>query len=365
MNEAEPTITPAPTASGSAAPEPVAPDVQPSDVAAETAGTGAEQQVPGSALPPGPADDAAPHPVSESTLAPVAADAGVQISALDGAPAATEDVPPRLVPETGFAVAGPFRAFYEHYGPTLCGFPISDVRLEDGRRCQYFQCLALEEHAPGRVRLKPLGEAWLALASAAAEATPAAEPALVDLSARLPRHPRLRYPTRTLADIRYLVIHHTGAGPELGPEAIAAEHVESNGWPGIGYHFVVSLDGVVFRTQDLTVVSYHTRQFNPAAVGIALVGDLASASPIPAQLAATAGLVARLLADLGLPPDALRGHREIVPTTCPGDWFLSGWKVDLERAVAAQLVRAGLPEAVAGDERPVAVPLPAAPHPGT
>lgn len=308
-------------------------------------------------------ETAPPEPTVRETPVPEAADleaAGQAVEivagAADGGAAAVEppfgeratalaaEAAERRVPETGFSVAGPFRAFYEHYGPTLCGFPISDVRLEDGRRCQYFQCLALEEHAPGRVRLKPLGEAWLAMAGASASATETPAPVVVDLTARLPRHPRLHYPTRALAEIRYLVLHHTGAGAEAGPEAIAAEHVATNGWPGIGYHFVVDPAGVVYRTQDITVVSYHARQFNPAAVGIALMGDLANAGPPPAQLAAVADLAAGLLLDLGLPPDALRGHREMVPTTCPGEWFLAGWKLDLARAVAAQLVRVGAPE---------------------
>jgi hypothetical protein len=246
-----------------------------------------------------------------------------------------------LIPETGYRVSGPFLAFYEHYGPSLCGLPISAVVVEQSRRCQYFQCLALEEHQPGRVRLKPLGEAWLALTGpATALADRAADPAaMVDLVDHLARHPELRYPVRALAEIRYLVIHHTGSAPDVGPEAIAAEHVGANGWPGIGYHFVVGADGTVYRTQDLTVASHHARQFNPVAVGIALAGDLAFGSPTPEQLAATAGLAARLLADLGLPPDAVRGHREMVPTPCPGEGFLNGWKRDLDQAIAARLAR--------------------------
>lgn len=244
----------------------------------------------------------------------------------------------RLVPETGYRLRGPFLSFYEHYGPLLCGLPVSEERLEDGLRCQYFQCLALEEHQPGRVRLKRLGEAWLAIgAPLAAAAAPAA--VAVDLTGKLVRHPQSTYPTRPLADIRYLVIHHTGAGPDIGPAQIAEEHVSGNGWPGIGYHVVVAPDGAVYRTQDLTVVSHHARQFNPVAVGIALMGNLAQAEPPPAQLLATADVVAGLLADLGLPLDALRGHGEMVPTDCPGERFLGGWKLALERATLARLAQ--------------------------
>ncbi len=248
------------------------------------------------------------------------------------------DQPGRYYPETGCRVSGPFLAFFEHYGPTLCGYPISDALIEDGVRTQYFQCLALEEHQPGRVRVKPLGEAVLSLWQARQMAPQGvSEPSIVDLVDRLARDPSQHYGTRVLADIRFLVVHHTGAPAEVGPEAIAAEHVEAFGWPGVGYHFVIGPAGTIHRTQDLTTISHHVRQFNPVAVGIALMGDLSSALPSAVQLDATADLLARLLADLGLPPKAVRGHREMVPTPCPGEGFLRVWKPSLMEAVAIRL----------------------------
>jgi hypothetical protein len=239
--------------------------------------------------------------------------------------------------EAGYGLTGPFRAFYEHYGPTLCGDPVGGVVVEEGVRRQYFQCLALEEHAPGRVRLVHLGEAWLARDQSRLAPVPFAAPRMVDLTRQLKRDPMQHYTTRPLSDIRYLVIHHTSAGANVGPEAIAAEHVEVNGWPGVGYHYVVDLAGVIYRTQDLTVVSYHARQFNPVAVGIALVGDLSSNQPTAAQLTATADLLATLLFDLGLPTQSVRGHREMVPTDCPGESFLRVWKPRLLQAVDERL----------------------------
>jgi N-acetyl-anhydromuramyl-L-alanine amidase AmpD len=231
------------------------------------------------------------------------------------------------------ALGAPFLAFFEHYGRALCGDPIGGVVVEEGRRRQYFQCLALEEHEPGRVRVLRLGEAWRAIHAMRAVEEVVAAPATLDVSRQMRRDPAQRYPSRPLCDIRYLVLHHTGAPPGVGPDAIAAEHVDVNGWPGIGYHYVIDLAGTVYRTQDLTVASYHARQFNPASVGIALVGDLTSSQPTPAQLDATAGLLADLLFDLGLPPDAVRGHREMVPTSCPGEAFLRVWKPRLMQAV--------------------------------
>jgi hypothetical protein len=257
----------------------------------------------------------------------------------------------RFFPETGHAVAGPFRGFLEAYGVTVCGYPISDARVEDGVRTQYFEHLALEEDEPGHVRLKRLGEAWLARSAASAaeavesQSAPMAdvERPILDLTAELPRHPTRSYPMRSLGDIRYLVLHHTGAPADVTPEMIAREHVQANGWPGIGYHYVVSAAGDIFRTQDITVVTHHARQFNPVSVGLALSGDFTSSVPTPDQLDATAEVLARLRLDLGLPPTSLRGHREMVPTPCPGDTFMSLWKPRLDRLVEQRLIRIAAP----------------------
>ncbi len=242
----------------------------------------------------------------------------------------------RYFVETGHWVDGPFLSFYEHFGPTLCGLPVTDALIEGGVRTQYFECLALEEHEPGRIRVKSLGRQYLALV-ASNQTGETAPPPVVDLRHDLRRDPTQHYPTRALSEIRYLVIHHTGVGSEVGPAEIAAQHVEGNGWPGIGYHYVVGAGGTVHQTQDLTVVSYHARQFNPVAIGIALVGDLSSALPTASQLDSTAHLVAGLLSQLGLPADAVRGHREMVPTPCPGESFLRVWKPSLMQAVELRL----------------------------
>lgn len=237
------------------------------------------------------------------------------------------------------AVGEPFLRFYAHYGETLCGPPVSDVLVENGRRCQYFEHLALEEADGDAVRLKPLGRTWLEARRASEPPSPALrpEPRILDMIAALPRHPRRTYPERPLESIRYLVLHHTGASRDVDAGAIAEEHVVVNDWPGIGYHFVIDPSGAICQTQDLCTASYHARQFNPAAVGIALIGDLSAALPSAEQLSAAVELCARLLLDLGLPISSVRGHREMVPTPCPGDTFLSVWKPRLLRGVADRL----------------------------
>lgn len=265
---------------------------------------------------------------------------------------AATSVPMRHFPSAGVSVGGPFLAFYEHFGPTICGLPLSDEIMHEGRKIQVFEHLALEEYATGKVRPAALGADWLARLTeeeTAAERTD--DVRVIDLVDRLPRRDGAAdYDRRPLADIRYLVIHHTGAPPTVGPEAIAQEHINGFGWPGIGYHYVVGADGTVWRTQDLTVVSHHARQFNGVSVGIALAGDLLDGVPPAAQLDRTAALLADLLDQLGLPISAVRGHRELVETRCPGDAFMRVWRPRLLTALRRRLgigIGIGLPSDVA------------------
>ncbi|MFC2029096.1 N-acetylmuramoyl-L-alanine amidase [Chloroflexota bacterium] len=74
---------------------------------------------------------------------------------------AVEYVRKRLYPQTGKTVKGSFLDFVERFGLRITGYPISDQITEDDKPAQYFQRVALEEHEPGKIRLKPVGdEAW-------------------------------------------------------------------------------------------------------------------------------------------------------------------------------------------------------------
>ena len=77
-----------------------------------------------------------------------------------------------------------------------------------------------------------------------------------DIVDNLPKHDSLTYRTRALTDITTLTIHHTVSSPENSIVSIAVYHVNPrenvpNGWPGIGYHFVIKDDGRIFRTNYL------------------------------------------------------------------------------------------------------------------
>ena len=163
-------------------------------------------------------------------------------------------------------------------------------------------------------------------------------PAITDWTDRLAKHPSDQYETRSPADIQRLVIHHSAVPPTIGPDQIAHFQVERRGWPGIGYHFFITADGEICKTNDLITVCYHAREQSNTTVGICLAGQFDEKPPAEAQLASTAGLCAHLCGRLGLHAalGAIIGHSELMATSCPGAQWLSGanWREQLMSRIA-------------------------------
>ncbi len=155
-------------------------------------------------------------------------------------------------------------------------------------------------------------------------------PPIRDVVDELPKHPEKTYPTRSLSDITHIAVHHSAASPNIPVEAIARYHVEHNKWPGIGYHFYVGPDGTIYQTNRLTTMSNHVYMNNAYTVGVCVAGNFQETLPTPAQLQATAHLIAWLTRLLNIPLEHVKGHREFPHneshTTCPGDEWLGGFR---------------------------------------
>ncbi|MFH1485664.1 MAG: peptidoglycan recognition family protein, partial [Chloroflexota bacterium] len=139
------------------------------------------------------------------------------------------------------------------------------------------------------------------------------------------------YPGRELSDINYLVIHHSGVDVDSTAEAVATYHVDTLGWPGIGYHFLIHWDGRGEYVGDMATVRYNVAGRNREVVGICLPGDFTSHPPTEAALASARDLAANLRSSLGRPLPAV-GHRDIAvgATACPGDTW-GQWRGRLEK----------------------------------
>ena len=118
-----------------------------------------------------------------------------------------------------------------------------------------------------------------------------------------------------------IVLHHTGgADIDASAEEIHQWH-KNNGWLGIGYHYVIRKDGTIEKGRFHWTVGAHAYGENWHTIGIQLSGDFSVAEPTEAQIESTAMLLANLCTDYGIPidEDHIVGHRDLMPTDCPGD----------------------------------------------
>jgi hypothetical protein len=151
--------------------------------------------------------------------------------------------------------------------------------------------------------------------------------------------------------IHLAIVHHTAGSNSYSKaqsasivRAIELYHVQGNGWNDIGYNFLVDKYGQIFegRYGGITrpVVGAHAQGFNSGSVGIAVIGDYGSTAITPAARAALVSLIAwrldlahvdplskpvrvsagnpRYAAGTAVTLNAISGHRDAYPTSCPG-----------------------------------------------
>jgi len=117
--------------------------------------------------------------------------------------------------------------------------------------------------------------------------------------------------------VKYLVVHH--AAGDLTAEAIHRVHLDKK-WSGIGYQYVVELDGDIHRGRPEGKVGAHCNEHNDESIGVCFSGNYETRKTMPAkQLAAGR----ELLADLRrrYPKAKVRRHGDFNPTACPGRYF--------------------------------------------
>lgn len=138
----------------------------------------------------------------------------------------------------------------------------------------------------------------------------------VDVTRYLPKHPTRMYRSRHLGNIDSIVIHHSAT--EGGdPWAFARYHV-SKDYPGIAYHSVIMPDGLRFKTNHDSTISWHTQNFNSTSLGIVLVGNLSESTPTNHQKLALFDELMLYGRAYKINPTKVYGHREHFETGCPG-----------------------------------------------
>ena len=118
-----------------------------------------------------------------------------------------------------------------------------------------------------------------------------------------------------------VVIHHTGnpTDDDLSVVEINASH-QARGWSCIGYHYVIRKDGTVEIGRPHWTGGAHAYGHNSHTIGVHVCGNFEIGEPTSEQIESTAMLLANLCTDYGLTidRDSIVGHRELMPTACPG-----------------------------------------------
>lgn len=126
-----------------------------------------------------------------------------------------------------------------------------------------------------------------------------------------------------LSRLKYFVIHHSVTGNNATAEDLAQIHLRQ-GWSGIGYHFVITRDGVIHYVGDLGTWRANVGGLNDCVIGVNLIGDFRNGNtPSDAQYNAANVLYREFVADGRFPgikgPNAVKFHRELNATACPCD----------------------------------------------
>lgn len=123
-----------------------------------------------------------------------------------------------------------------------------------------------------------------------------------------------------------IVIHHTANNNSVAK--IEKTHISENGFDGIGYHFIIADNGLIYEGRPLEVKGAHVEGLNTGKIGIALIGNfnpsiLNHQNPTKPQLESMRYLVDTLRHLYGA--NIIKGHRDyngLMPgttTVCPGD----------------------------------------------
>lgn len=151
--------------------------------------------------------------------------------------------------------------------------------------------------------------------------------------------------------VRAVVVHHTAGSNDYAPADVPrriradyAYHVQARGWSDLGYNLVVDKYGGIWEGRagglGRATVGAHAAGFNTGTLGVSLLGDMTTARPTDAAVAAMSRVAAYAAATWRFDPTGtvtltskgspryasgtavrlgrVHGHRDTGRTACPG-----------------------------------------------
>jgi len=142
-----------------------------------------------------------------------------------------------------------------------------------------------------------------------------------------------RQPKRAFSKLRGvvgIVLHHSGVkGASAGPATVKSferYHMDTRGWNGIAYNWLVDADGVIYEGRGAGVSAAATRGWNSRTESICYTG-WGSGEVSQRALDSIKWLVSDIQGRYGRGL-WLKGHRDLAKTACPGTnlyhWLQAG-----------------------------------------
>jgi len=124
-----------------------------------------------------------------------------------------------------------------------------------------------------------------------------------------------------MRDINKIIIHcsATREGQDISAATIDEWH-KDRGWSGIGYHYVIGLNGLIEYGRNINKTGAHVKGYNTGSIGICYIGGCdADMNPkdtrTPEQIATLLEFL-RILKKLH-PNATIHGHNEFSAKACP------------------------------------------------
>lgn len=125
--------------------------------------------------------------------------------------------------------------------------------------------------------------------------------------------------------VQQMTVHHTAVVLSSNAEAPARarqhqSYHQSLGWSDLAYHFLIDANGHIYEGRPVGAVGDTGTDYDPTGhLLICCEGDFNSQQLTAAQYGSLIMMLAWGSAEFGIDPAAIRGHRDVASTTCPGD----------------------------------------------
>ena len=124
-----------------------------------------------------------------------------------------------------------------------------------------------------------------------------------------------------MQEVEGIVLHNSGVTVLQSVETIHNYH-KNKGWAGIGYHYYVRKDGSVYRGRPESMAGAHCPSVNSTSIGICAEGNFNEENMTDVQKQAIIDLIKDIKSRYNI--KWIKGHREILATSCPGTNFPLG-----------------------------------------